>query len=115
MADCKLYWVTQARVKPGQFPQVTRWWCEEALPGLLSDPRTRSLQCFTVQYGLRGGYNLEIWQEIGVCGDLQTIDLFWAEESQRPQHQVQLSGQCADCLEWGPSRLMRVWPEALPA
>lgn len=115
MSDCKLYWVTQAKVKPGQRTQATQWWCEEALPGLLSDPRTRSLQCFTVEFGLSGDYNLEIWQEIGVWGDLLTIDQFWAEESQRPQHQLQLSGQCEEYLEFGPSRLMRVWPESLPA
>jgi hypothetical protein len=115
MADCKLYWVTQAKVKPGQFSRATQWWSEKALPGLLSDPRTKSLQCFTVQFGLHGDYNLEIWQEIGVCGDLHTMDLFWAEETQRAQQQLRSAGEDPDYLEWGPSRLMRVWPESLPA
>ena len=112
MQAYKLYWVGQAKIKPGKFAEAIKWWKEKAEPDILADPWTKSLRCYAVQFGLGGEYTIEFWQEIGSYGDFDKIDKFWEEGSKRTKEKIEISQEGNEYFEWGPSRLMGDWPES---
>jgi hypothetical protein len=108
----KLYWVGQAKIKPGKSAEATKWWKEKAEPNILSDPWTKSLRCYAVQFGLGGEYTIEIWQELESYAAFDEIDKFWEEGSDATKERIEISKEGTEYIEWGPSRLMGDWPES---
>ena len=113
MEEYKLYWVGQAKIKPGKLAEATMFWREVGAPDILSDPWTKSLRCFATQFGLGGGeYTIEVWQEIEnyAAFDLMDKDIF--DNPAKYKKKREIWKEADDYFEWGPSRLMGGWPES---
>ena len=89
MEAYKLYWVTQAKIKPGKNKEAIKWWKEKAEPNILADPWTKSLRWYAVQFGLGGEYSIEIWQEVGSYAAFDEIDKFWEEGSDAAKKRIE--------------------------
>jgi hypothetical protein len=112
MEEYKLYWVGQAKVKPGKHAEATAWWREKGAPGILADPWTKSLKCFAIQFGLGGEWSIEIWQEIGSYGSFDQMDKDIFDNPDKSKKKQSMWDEANEYFEWGPTRLMGDWPES---
>lgn len=112
MEEYRLYWVGQAKIKPGMGAQATKWWQEKGAPDILSDPWTKSLRCFAIQFGLGGEYSIEVWQELENYEAFDKMDLWFLDNPDKAKTKQEIWEEANDYFEWGPNRLMGDWPES---
>ena len=112
MADYRIYFVAQGKIKPGKWEQAVKWWKEKAAPDILSEPWIKSLRSYGTQFGLGGEYDIEIWQEIESYGAFDEMDDFYTQVSEDITRRIENSKEGIEYIEWGPTRLMGDWPES---
>lgn len=112
MEPYKLYWVGQAKIKPGKYTEANKWWREKGAPDILSDPWTVSLRCYAAQFGLGGEYAIEIWQEIENYAAFDRMDKEIFDNPEKIHEKREIWKEARDYFEWGPNRLMGDWPES---
>lgn len=112
MEAYRLYWVTAGKVKPGKSTEATRWWAEKAAPDIRSDPWTKSLNAYAVQFGLGGEYTIEIWQEIENYAAFDAMDQSFIGDQGEALKKLELWEEGQQFFDWGPSRLMGDWPQS---
>jgi len=107
-----LYFVRTAKIKPEKFEEAAKWWRERGAPELLSEPWTKSLHTYGLQYGLGGDYDIEVWQEIENYAAFDQMDERFVKDPAWAKQWDDLVKESVDYFEWGPAHLMGDWPES---
>ena len=112
MEAYRLFWVGTFKIKSGKAAEAEKWWREKGVPDILSDPWTKSLKCYAVQFGLGGEYAIEVWQELQNYAAFDQMDRSIIDNPEKTRKSWQLWKEAIDYFEWGPARLMGDWPES---
>lgn len=112
MLPYRLYWVTQFKIKQGKGEEATKWWREKGAPDILAEPWTKSLRCYAGQFGLGGGYDFEVWQELETYAAFDSMDQDMIDNPDKYREKREFWRESFEIFEWGPSRLMGDWPES---
>ena len=112
MEAYRLFWVGTLKIRPGKAAEAQKWWREKGMPDILSDPWTKSVKCYAVQFGLGGEWAIEIWQEIENYAAFDRMDRSIIDNPEKTRQSWLLWKEAIDYFEWGPARLMGDWPES---
>ena len=112
MEAYRLFWVGTMKIKPGKAAEAKKWWQEKGAPDILSDPWTKSLKCYAIQFGLGGEYTIEVWQEIENYAAFDRMDQAFVDDPEKSRRSWLLWTEAAEYFEGGPARLMGDWPES---
>jgi hypothetical protein len=104
----RIYEVNTAKIKAGKGAAAAKWWHEKGKAAFEVSPGTKSLRAYAVQFGLGGGFQLEIWREIEEYGTYDRLD----EDMAAHPEKYAAFFEVTDVLEFGPTRLMGDWPQS---
>jgi hypothetical protein len=112
MEAYRIFYVSEAKVKPGKFKEAVKFWNEKLAPDLREDPWTKSLNSYAVQFGLGGEYTLQIWQEVASYSTFDDMDKAWLEDQDFSKRKLGVWEESQKYFDWGPSKIMGDWPES---
>jgi hypothetical protein len=108
MGQYRIFIVSTAKARPGKVDEVAEWWREKGKPLFEATPGTKSVNAYTVQFGLGGEYGIEIWSEVE---DYASFDRLDEDILDNPQKYGSWR-EARELIEWGPTRIMGDWPES---